>query len=47
MDVTIVSANELYYTTDPLWDGDGCRYDASARVNCCTNPNLPWFFQYP
>ena len=37
--------NELYYTTDPLWDGDGCRYDASARVNCCTNPNLPWFFQ--
>ena len=34
---------ELYYTTDPLWDGHGCRDD--IPVNCCTNPNLPWFFQ--
>ena len=32
---------ELYYTTDPLWDGGGCHH---VQNNCCTNPDMPWFF---
>ena len=35
------SANE-YYTSDMLWDGYGCHH---ANNNCCTNPDMPWFFQ--
>ena len=31
-----------FYTLDPLWDGDGCHH---ANNNCCTNPNMPWFFR--
>ena len=31
-----------YYTHDMLWDGNGC-YD--AENNCCTNPDMPWFFR--
>ena len=30
-----------YFTSDPLWDGRGC----SSRDNCCTQPNLPWFYR--
>ena len=33
---------ELYYTSDPLWDGDGCH---NVKNNCCTNPVMPWFFR--
>ena len=33
--------NNLYYTTDPLWDGDGCL----LNNNCCTNTDQPWFFR--
>ena len=33
---------DTYYITDPLWDGDGCHH---ANNNCCTNPDLPWFFR--
>ena len=32
----------VYYTSDQLWDGDGC---ISANNNCCTNPDMPWFFR--
>uniref|UniRef100_A0A1X7T6N9 Fibrinogen C-terminal domain-containing protein n=1 Tax=Amphimedon queenslandica TaxID=400682 RepID=A0A1X7T6N9_AMPQE len=29
------------YTSDPLWDGEGC---GSLDGNCCTSrPSLPWF----
>ena len=31
-----------YYTTDQLWDGDGCYH---VKNNCCTNLNMPWFFR--
>ncbi|XP_065888599.1 uncharacterized protein [Dysidea avara] len=34
-------SNSPYYTTDPLWDGDGCLPDN----NCCTNTDQPWFFR--
>ena len=29
----------MYYLSDPLWDGKGC----SSGNNCCSNSNLPWF----
>ena len=29
---------EIYYTSDVLWDGDGCYDD---KNNCCTNPDIP------
>ena len=28
-----------YYTTDPLWDGEGC----SGTNHCCNEPGMPWF----
>ena len=31
---------EFYYTSDVLWDGDGCHDD---KNNCCTYPDMPWF----
>ena len=31
--------HSLYYTSDPLWDGEGCGEDS----NCCTRPGAPWF----
>lgn len=30
-----------YYTSDPLWDGDGC----GESSNCCTRPGAPWFYR--
>jgi len=30
-----------YFTSDPVWDGKGC----SSRDNCCTQPNMPWFYR--
>ena len=30
-----------YYTSDPLWDGNGC----SINNGCCAQPNLPWFYR--
>ena len=33
--------NNIYYPSDPLWDGDGCHH---VNNNCCTNPDMPWFF---
>ena len=32
----------VYYTSDMLWDGNGCYH---ANNNCCTNPDTPWFFR--
>ena len=31
-----------YYTSDILWDGYGCHH---ANNNCCTYPDMPWFFR--
>ena len=33
---------DTYHTSDQLWDGDGCHH---ANNNCCTNPDMPWFFR--
>ena len=30
------------FTSDALWDGNGCHHDNN---NCCTNPDMPWFFR--
>ena len=38
------SASELVsnvFINDPLWDGNGC----SSNNNCCSEPNLPWFYR--
>uniref|UniRef100_A0A1X7TG94 Uncharacterized protein n=1 Tax=Amphimedon queenslandica TaxID=400682 RepID=A0A1X7TG94_AMPQE len=31
---------EQLYTSDPLWDGQGC---GSAESPCCNVPGIPWF----
>ena len=32
------------FTSDSIWDGEGCSSDNS----CCSEPNLPWFYrQFP
>ena len=31
--------NNVYYSDDPLWDGDGC----GPTSTCCTFNNPPWF----
>ena len=33
-------ANNILYTSDPLWDGKQC---GSLEQNCCNVPGLPWF----
>ena len=35
-------SNDAYYTSDMLWDGYGCYHPDN---NCCTNPDMPWFFR--
>ena len=32
---------DAYYTTDPVWDG----LDCSVSVNCCAQPDMPWFLR--
>ena len=34
--------NATYYSSDVLWDGNNC---IGSQNNCCTNPDLPWFFR--
>ena len=34
-----LTTNALY-TSDPLWDGQGCNSD---EIACCSVPGLPWF----
>ena len=33
--------HNIFYTSDPLWDGSGC----PTNNTCCDNPNLPWFYR--
>ena len=33
------SLQNIFYTSDPLWDGKDC----SSEGDCCTAPGLPWF----
>ena len=33
-------AKSILYTSDPLWDGQGC---GSNEVTCCSAPGIPWF----
>ena len=33
---------QVFYTSDPLWDGSGCVY---SNTNCCTDVNKPWFYR--
>ena len=30
----------ILYTSDPLWDGEGC---GSRETSCCNVPGIPWF----
>uniref|UniRef100_A0A1X7T4F8 Uncharacterized protein n=1 Tax=Amphimedon queenslandica TaxID=400682 RepID=A0A1X7T4F8_AMPQE len=30
----------ILYTSDPLWDGQGC---GSLETACCNVPGIPWF----
>ena len=34
------SPSQILYTSDPLWDGQGCGSDETA---CCNVPGIPWF----
>ena len=34
------SLSSTLYTSDPLWDGQGC---VSLETACCSAPGLPWF----
>uniref|UniRef100_A0A1X7U4C5 Uncharacterized protein n=1 Tax=Amphimedon queenslandica TaxID=400682 RepID=A0A1X7U4C5_AMPQE len=36
----ISSSSRRLYTSDPLWDGQGCR---SRESPCCNVPGIPWF----
>jgi len=36
------STAAVYYTSDPLWDGNGC---VEANNNCCANAGMPWFYR--
>ena len=37
---TSCCGNTSLYTSDPLWDGQGCY---SSETACCSAPGLPWF----
>ena len=37
---TASSASNVFYTSDPLWDGQGC---GSLESPCCNVPGIPWF----
>ena len=34
------SSEKKFYTSDPLWDGQGC---GSNEASCCSAPGIPWF----
>uniref|UniRef100_A0A1X7TUJ8 Fibrinogen C-terminal domain-containing protein n=1 Tax=Amphimedon queenslandica TaxID=400682 RepID=A0A1X7TUJ8_AMPQE len=34
------SISQILYTSDPLWDGQGC---GSLEAPCCNVPGIPWF----
>ena len=35
-----IFANYSLYTSDPLWDGQGC---GPNEIPCCSAPGIPWF----
>ena len=35
------SSHNLYYISDPLWDGHGC----GTGVGCCAEIDKPWFYK--
>ena len=37
---TAISTSSILYTSDPLWDGQGC---GSYEAPCCTASSRPWF----
>ena len=37
-----VTPSNIFFTSDPLWDGSGCVH---STTQCCANINLPWFFR--
>ena len=39
------AGNTANYYNYPLWGGIGSTCTAGNQVPCCTNPNLPWFYQ--
>ena len=34
------SVNKIMYTSDPLWDGQGC---VGGEAPCCQATGIPWF----
>ena len=36
----ISTSLRILYTSDPLWDGQGC---GSLESPCCNVPGIPWF----
>ena len=36
------SLRNIFYTSDPLWDGSGCNL---PKTNCCSNVDMPWFYR--
>ena len=41
LEVAIYSYANQWYTSDPLWDGEGC----GGNSTCCEFNNLPWFYK--
>ena len=37
---TFIAIPNTFYTSDPLWDGQGC---GSLESPCCNVPGIPWF----
>uniref|UniRef100_A0A1X7SQ84 Uncharacterized protein n=1 Tax=Amphimedon queenslandica TaxID=400682 RepID=A0A1X7SQ84_AMPQE len=37
---SIIDLSQTPYTSDPLWDGQGC---GSNETACCNVPGIPWF----
>uniref|UniRef100_A0A1X7SV60 Uncharacterized protein n=1 Tax=Amphimedon queenslandica TaxID=400682 RepID=A0A1X7SV60_AMPQE len=35
-----INWTNIFYTSDPLWDGQGC---GSLESPCCNAPGIPWF----
>ena len=38
----VTSLRNIFYTSDPLWDGSGCNLPST---NCCSNVDMPWFYR--
>ena len=36
------TVSQKLYTSDPLWDGDGC---GNLEQDCCNSSGLPWFYK--